>query len=390
MLRIFADENISSVVELFRPYGHVATAPGREITRDALQKTDVLLVRSVTRVNAELLANTPVRFVGTATAGTDHVDVEDLRSLGVQFVHAPGSNAPSVGDYVIAAILTLSVSERRRLRDLTCAVIGCGAVGGRLATRLEGLGLGVLRSDQPLDDSLKSENLPSPFVDPDAAIEAADIVTLHVPLHDTVPYSTFGLLGGERMHHLKDTAWIINTSRGLVVNEPALIHWMDRHPKGRAVIDVWADEPDLSCELARRATLATPHIAGYALDGKRRATIMLRDAMAVWLGEKELASETPPELIELEPELPREGSQEEWLHYLVRSVYDIGRDHHALLPICDRPASDRASYFESLRHSYPARHEMSRYRLPKPLVAPHLESVVRDGLGMEIGGWTSD
>lgn len=385
MLRIFADESISSVVELFRPYGHVATAPGREITRDDLQNTDVLLVRSVTRVDAELLAGTPVRFVGTATAGTDHVDLAALDSMGVHFAHAPGSNAPSVGDYVIAAILSLAANEGRILKDLTCTVIGCGAVGGRLAKRLEGLGLTVLRSDPPLDDSLKRKNAPSPFVDTDEAITAADVVTLHVPLHAVAPHSTYDLLNARRMALLKGDAWIINTSRGLVVNEPAQIEWLDRHPEGRAVVDVWAREPNLSCDLLRRASIGTSHIAGYAVEGKCRATLMLRNTIAAWLDEKEYATEAPPDYIEFEPKPLSEESDEEWLHQLVRTAYDVEADHEALLPICGRRETDRADYFESLRRSYPIRHEFSRYRLPKPLVAPHLESVVRDGLGMEIG-----
>ena len=115
MLRIFADENITSVQKLFGRFGPVTTVPGRQITRDLLHSADALLVRSVTRVDAALLRNTPVKFVGSATAGTDHVDLETLDSLGIRFAHAPGCNAPSVGDYVIAALFSLAVRDKRRI-----------------------------------------------------------------------------------------------------------------------------------------------------------------------------------------------------------------------------------------------------------------------------------
>lgn len=382
MLRIFADESITFVREWFGPFGRVTTAPGSAIRPESLREADVLLVRSVTKIDADLLKGTPVKFVGSATAGTDHVDLDSLDSLGIRFAHAPGSNAPSVCDYVIAAICTLAARDARPLKNLQCGVIGCGAIGSRLARRLEKLGLTVLRCDPPLDDALKRRHLPSPFIETDAAITASDILTLHVPLHSVAPYSTLGLLSAERMNGMKDDAWIVNTSRGAVVDEPALIEWLDRHPYGRAVVDVWAREPTLSCELLRRTSIGTAHIAGYAVEGKRRATRMLRDALAAWLGQKERASEAPPKLIELQPQLQNGGSDEEWLHHLVRTAYDVEADHEALLAICDLRETDRATYFESLRRTYPIRHELSRYCLPAALIRPGLETAVAKGLGM--------
>ena len=382
-MRIFADESIAAVEETFGRFGNVTTVSGRRISREMLRQADVLLVRAVTRVDTDLLAGTPVKFVGTATAGFDHIDVHGLRDRGIAVAHAPGSNAPSVCDYVIAAILRLAVQEERRLSDLTCSVIGCGAVGEQLASRLDHLGLTVLRSDPPLHDILEARSLPSPFVGTDEAIPRADVITLHVPLHDIYPYSTFGLITRDKLQTARESAWIINTSRGQVVDENALLDWLEGRPTGRAVVDVWTNEPDLSCELLARASIGTAHIAGYAAEGKLRASRMLRDALARWIGSKVQGEGDVPEPIELNFNR-RFAERETWLDEIVRSVYDIEIDHNALAPICARSPEDRASFFDSIRRNYPARHEFSRYRIHGQTVPPGLEHAVTQGLGMMI------
>ncbi|HEY5564460.1 MAG TPA: 4-phosphoerythronate dehydrogenase, partial [Rhodothermia bacterium] len=380
---IFADENIPAVEETFGRFGDVTAVSGRRINREMLLQADVLLVRAVTRVDAALLAGTPVKFVGTATAGFDHIHVDGLRNRGIEVAHAPGSNAPSVCDYVIAAILRLAVHGERRLTDLTCSVIGCGAVGGKLATRLEHLGLTVLRSDPPLHDALAARGLPSPFVDTDEAIPRADVVTLHVPLHDREPYSTFGLLDRARLNVSKDSAWIINTSRGQVVDEEDLVNWLEDHPTGRAVVDVWTNEPDLSCDLLARASIGTAHIAGYAAEGKLRASRMMQDALARWIGAKVQGEGDLPEPIELNFDR-RFTQRETWLDEIVRSVYDIEMDHNAMAPMCEQRPEDRASFFDSIRRNYPLRHEFSRYRLRASAVPPGLEHAITGGVGMSL------
>ena len=382
-MRIFADESIAAVEETFGRFGDVTAVSGRRISREMLRQADVLLVRAVTRVDADLLAGTPVKFVGTATAGFDHIDVHGLRDRGIAVAHAPGSNAPSVCDYVIAAILRLAVQEERRLSDLTCSVIGCGAVGERLASRLDHLGLTVLRSDPPLHDILKTRGLPSPFVDTDEAIPRADIITLHVPLHDISPYSTFGLITRDKLQTARESAWIINTCRGQVVDENGLLDWLEGHPTGRAVVDVWTDEPDLSCELLARASIGTAHIAGYAAEGKLRASRMLRYALARWIGEEVDDDRDHSEPIDIRFDQAL-ADAESWLCGLVRSVYEIEDDHRALAPICARSPKDRPAFFDALRKNYPPRHEFSRYRIHGQTVPPGLEHAVTRGLGMTI------
>jgi erythronate-4-phosphate dehydrogenase len=363
-LRIFADENISGAAEAFEPFGTVVTVDGRSIGREMLVDADVLLVRSVTRVDAELVEGTHLKFVGTATAGTDHIDLEALRERGIHVVHAPGSNAPSVGDYVIGAMLHLAVAEERSIAGLTCAVIGCGAVGGRLAARLESLGLRVLRVDPPLHDRMTGLGQTTSFVDADEAIASADIVTLHVPLHNIAPYSTFDLMDGTRLDLMQKDAWLINTSRGRVVDECALADWLARSPDARAVIDVWSNEPLPDCDLIRRSAIATPHIAGYAFEGKLRATEMLRKSLADWLRAEipgPVDRSTP--LVLAAP--PVESTKpEEWLHRVATSVYDLARDDAGLRNACSRPTRSGMNFVDTVSTEAPFRRRYTR-QLPR-------------------------
>lgn len=385
MLRIFADENLFDVELAFGQYGWVTTLPGRQIGRKTTQKADVLLVRSVTKVDAKLLEGTPVRFVGSATSGTDHMDLSGLAQLGVHVTYTPGSNAPSVGDYIVAGVLSLCARHGRKAADLTCAVIGCGAVGALVATRLEALGLSVLRCDPPLHDALHESGKPSPYVDTDDAIATADVVTIHVPLHDIAPYGTINLIDADRLASMKSDAWIINTSRGGVVDETALIRRLTDLPNSGAITDVWVGEPKPSCRLHRLSYIATPHIAGYAFESKLRATWELRDAFASWLGEEGIPS-TAESFHRLNVWAPprKDASDEEWLHDLVRAVYDIEADHKAMKSICRLNANDRGAFFDGLRRNYPQRHELSRYQVSASSIPKGLERAVTEGLGMAI------
>ncbi|MEM0963510.1 MAG: NAD(P)-dependent oxidoreductase, partial [Bacteroidota bacterium] len=173
-LRIVADANIPHVADAIGPFGGVRTRPGRAITRSDLKQADVLLVRSVTQVDAALLDDTPVRFVGTATAGTDHIDAEALRQRGIAFASAPGSNAASVVDYVIASLLAVAAERGERLSGRTLGVVGVGEVGRRLVPRARALGLDVVVSDPPRSQRGEMASMPL-----DALLQVSDIVTLH-------------------------------------------------------------------------------------------------------------------------------------------------------------------------------------------------------------------
>ena len=397
MLHLVADANIPAAREAFAGFGEVRLLPGREITRDALAAADVLLVRSVTRVDAALLEGTPVRFVGTATAGTDHVDGDALRQLGVAFASAPGSNAASVVDYVLAALLALASSRGEGLAGKTLGVVGAGQVGRRLVPRARALGLEVVASDPPLAAS--GADVGVPLVGLAELLAAADVVTLHTPL--TTPaesdHPTLGLIGDESLAAMAPGAWLVNAARGRIVDGGALARSLDRRHLAAAVLDVWPGEPEPAPGLVRRVAVGTPHIAGYAFDGKVAGTRMLERALRDW--HRPPPTPTPPAPWDARPTLappsplvvdappaPADAhapaQQAAWLHALARQAYDVGADD-ARFRTALSGASDRAAAFAALRKAYPVRREWSGYAVRGAVPAP-LRRAVREGLGMAL------
>lgn len=276
-MRIVADEKMTGLDELIRPLGELITAPGRDIGPALLVDAEALLVRSITPVTADLLTNSPVRFVGTATSGLDHVDQEFLASRGITLAAAPGSNANAVVDYVLAALATMIGGGHLDRAELSVGIIGLGQVGSRLQQRLAALGIATALCDPPLAAQLQHDQAAA-LVSLDEVLRC-QVVSLHVPLlqsgaHPTAPlldYSALAAMGPDRV--------LVNTSRGGVVDEDA---WLELHAQGQApqlISDVWCHEPSVNGALVQAAYLATPHIAGYSERAKRQATRMLADAL---------------------------------------------------------------------------------------------------------------
>jgi erythronate-4-phosphate dehydrogenase len=384
-MRIVADENIPRAAEAFGTLGTVRTRPGRAIAPADVQDADVLLVRSVTPVGPDLLEGSAVRFVGSATIGTDHIDRHYLREQGIAFAHAPASNADSVADYVIAALLRLAVRRGTTLRGKTVGIVGCGNIGGRLARRLPALGLEVLKNDPPRVEEAEAAGEPHDFVPLDTVLNAADIITLHVPLTREGPHATHHLFDAATLLKMKPDAWLLNTSRGSVVDNEELKAIVHSGFLGAVALDVWEHEPTPDPDLLRRVDLATPHIAGYAYDGKVRGTTMLYEALcdhlgvpAAWSPEQALEPEdghplvaTPPD-----PALP----ETEALDHVARSMYDIVADDARLRAMLDAPPDERGAAFSRLRKEYPLRREFSRFVLPAGAIPAALQAPIRDGL----------
>lgn len=389
MLRLVADANIPAAREAFSGYGDVRLVPGREITRDALREADVLLVRSVTRVDAALVGGTPVRFVGTATAGTDHVDLDALRQLEVAFASAPGSNATSVVEYVLAALLALAADRGVGLAGRTLGVVGVGQVGGRLIPRARALGLDVVASDPPLADLGGHPGVQ--LVELAEVLHRADILTLHTPLTTSSesPYPTVGRIDADALRAMRPKTWLVNAARGRIVEGNALADALASGPIEAAVLDVWPTEPAPDLELVDRADLGTPHIAGYSFDGKVAGTRQLEAALRAWVEDPPAPWDASPTLastapLVLEaPPAPTDASdpvqQAAWLDALVQPAYDVRADD-ARFRAAMR-SEDRAAAFTALRKSYPVRREWARYTLQGTVPEP-LREAVRVGLAM--------
>ncbi|ARA93502.1 erythronate-4-phosphate dehydrogenase [Rhodothermaceae bacterium RA] len=388
-MQILADENIPFVQEAFGTLGTVRTRPGRQITRADLASTDVLLVRSVTPVNAALLEGTPVRFVGSATIGTDHVDLDYLAQRGIAFAHAPGSNAESVVEYVLAALYVLARRHDRPLRGQTVGIVGCGNIGGRLAQRLPALGAAVLCCDPPRAEQAEREGRPHAYRPLAEVLAAADVVTVHVPFTRTGPHPTYHLLNAETLRQMPAQAWLLNTSRGAVVDNPALRAAREAGHLGGVVLDVWEGEPEPDVALLRRVDLATPHIAGYSYDGKVAGTRMLYDAVtahfgleASWTAEAELAAGPEDRLALTPPATDR--PEAEWMHALIRQMYDIEADDARMRRLAELPAVERAATFTALRKHYPRRRTFALHTLPGAAVPPAYRTAVAEGLRVRL------
>lgn len=387
-LHILADENIPCVDEAFGRLGSVEHYVGRSLEPAEVQSADVLLVRSVTQVGPALLEGSAVQFVGSATIGTDHVDQDYLADRGIAFAHAPASNADSVADYIIAALLVLARRTQEPLRNQTVGIVGCGNIGGRLARRLPALGLSVLRNDPPRADAAEAAGRAHNFVSLDTVCRQADIITLHVPLTTNGPYPTRHLMDAAVFERLPPDTWVLNASRGPVVHGDALLEAMRHGPVSAAVLDVWENEPTPDSDLIRAVDIATPHIAGYAYDGKVRGTTMLYNALCdfldvepTWNPETVLRPDHPDDLRcrPPDPRLPRT----DWLHHLARQAYDLEADDARMRERLGKAPTERGDAFSSLRATYPVRREFQRYAVPQAGVPDAYRSAVADGLEMK-------
>lgn len=349
-MKIVVDENIPFGIETFGQIGDVITAHGRKIDAGLVRDADLLIVRSITRINGELLEGSRVKFVGTCTIGTDHVDTAYLDQRGIAFASAPGCNANSVAEYIIAALLVLARRGDCRLEGKTIGVVGIGNVGSKVVEKCRSLGMRVLQNDPPL----ARQSPHDPRFLPLDELMGADFITLHVPLTKRGPDRTWHMADRAFLDCMKHGAVLLNTCRGAVLDNAA--------PDDRQsfVLDVWEGEPDINIALLDRVALGTPHIAGYSYDGKVTGTAMVYESACRALG---LQAEFDP--LELLPPSPHERmgidasgrDHEDVLRDAVLAVYDIEGDDRRLRAVMDLPAGERGARFDRLRKEYPQRRE---------------------------------
>lgn len=354
-MKIIADANIPFVAECFSSIGDVTVIGGRQITPSVVVDADVLMVRSITPVGAELLAGSKVRFVASATIGVDHIDADYLRQNNIGFASAPGSNANSAAEYVIAGLLEISQRRETDLEGKSIGIIGVGNVGGKVARKCAALGMEVRLNDPPLQRQTNDEKY-RPLND----LYTCDFVTFHTPLTFEGLDNTYHLADAELFRSLERGCVFVNASRGGVVDTGALKAAIRSGRLGAVVLDVWENEPDIDAELLRMVDIGTPHIAGYSLDGKIAGLIMIYNAVCEHFaieptfGVEDFLPEPPVPELRLNP---RAASEREMLQSAVSQVYSIARDNAALRGILDAPADERGKAFDGLRKNYPVRRE---------------------------------
>lgn len=356
-MQIWIDENIPWRNELFSSLGQINTFAGRSLRAEQLINADALLVRSVTQVGEDLLKNTKVNFVGTATIGEDHIDKNYLQSKKIGFASAPGSNANSVAEYITSALAHLSQRENFSLENKTLGIIGWGRVGKKVEEKALALGLHVLRNDPPLADT---NTFPSNhFVGLNDLLASSDIVTIHVPLVKTGLYPTLQMVNDDFLRTIKKGALLFNTSRGKVLDENALKNQCSR--LAGWILDVYPTEPEPTPFLIEEALLATPHIAGYSTIGKLTASLMLQKALFQQnnISLPALPNFPAPDKIKFQKKLG-ELTCTSW-QSAVLSVYDIAEDFIRFKEA--RREMGASKGFDECRKKYPIRLEFPQYSI---------------------------
>ena len=354
-MRIVADENIPLVEAFFSGFGEITRVAGRSMSAATVKDADVLLVRSVTKVNEALLSGSQVRFVGTCTIGTDHLDLDYLDANDISWSSAPGCNARGVIDYVLGSLMTLAEDAGVDLASRVYGVVGAGEVGGRLATVLKGLGWHVKVCDPPRARQEKGD-----FVDLEEVIQSCDVISVHTPLTTVGADATWHLLDEAKLSSLQPNTWLINAARGPVIDNQALLRVLQLREDLEAVLDVWEHEPLVNLDLAKRCKIATPHIAGYSLDGKQRGTEQIYRALCNCLQVPvihRLEDFLPPQPL---PHLTLAADADpKWvLPALSRLVYDPRRDDADFRRSLSPDPEVQRQHFDVLRKNYPVRREI--------------------------------
>jgi erythronate-4-phosphate dehydrogenase len=368
-VKILADHNIPGLDETFARHGEVCRVDGRLLRREHLRSAQVLIVRSVTPVHSGLLEGTAVRFVGSTTIGTDHMDIPWLEQQGIRWASAPGCNADAASQYTLAMMLLAGQRLGFDLSDRLIGIIGHGNVGSRVHRLLDGCGVRSVRACDP------------PLAETGVAglceleeIQACDIVTLHVPLTGSGPHATLGMVDQEFLSALRPGALLVNTSRGRVVSGHALQVWL-ASGRGHAALDVWPGEPDIDLALLEACVVGTPHVAGYSLDGKLRGTEMVYAEFCNWLQapppKQNLVARPGLRALPVTSPLTVESA--------ILTACPVQRDDAQLRRLATIGADQRPAYFDALRRDYPQRRDFAGWRLPEK--APQGCAEVLEGLG---------
>lgn len=349
MMKFTVDDAIPYLRGVLEPYGEVEYLPGNKISRADLLATDAMIIRTRTKCNEALLAGTPVKFIATATIGTDHIDGKALDRMGIQYVNAPGCNARSVAQYIASVIFR----DTHDPAGKTIGIIGAGHVGTQVESVAVALGMNVLRNDPP---RARKEG-PAGFVPLETILKESDYVTLHTPLDMDSPDRTWHLANEEFFCKMAKQPLFINASRGEVTDPAALIAALLSKKIRGAALDVWEDEPEIDPELLAMVRYATPHIAGYSADGKANGTMMSVRALADFFGLEPLKDFQPqgvpmPETPVITPD-PGHAVRD-----CVLASYDVLRD--------DALLRGSPETFEAQRKHYPLRREFGAYRIGNP------------------------
>ena len=348
MITILADDLIPFVSELFGDYGELILKPGAAIQRSDLMTANVLLTRSITQVNAALLKGTTIEFIGSATAGFDHIDHEWLANQPISWAYAPGANAVAVAEYVLHCVAFLYKKGLLSQGSLNAAVAGVGHVGKIVSSRLQQMGFSVFHND-PLRAIFEREFISIPL----EYLTEMDLICLHTPLTKTGNFPTYHLINDVLLKRLRPGCVLLNAGRGAVVDNQALL----KQGHVVACLDVWENEPNINLDLLQKVAIGTPHIAGYSKVSKLRVSLMIYQA---FLKHFQLTdAHRFKELQQLQEKTAVDIYECHTIEDILLKIYDPSKETQTLR----ESLINNEDRFENLRRRYPLRQEFSTIQL---------------------------
>jgi len=353
-MKIIIDDKIPYIHGAFEGVAEVIYLPGSKTTPEVVKDAHAIITRTRTNCNEQLLRDSEVKFIATATIGFDHIDTDYCDKAGIKWTNAPGCNSKSVEQYILSVLMVLAGRKKIQLKDLCIGVVGVGNVGSKVANVCNILGMKVLLNDPPRERTEGS----ALFVSMDKIKEEADIITLHVPLNLKGKDATYHLGNDTFLSSLRRKPVLINSCRGEVIETIAVKTALKKGQLSGFICDCWENEPDIDLELLAMTELATPHIAGYSKDGKATGTCMSVHAISDYFGLG--LSNWQPSGVELpsKPVIELDGtgiSEQELISKAILSTYEI-RNDDALL-------RNNPALFEQLRGDYPTRREFPAYTI---------------------------
>jgi erythronate-4-phosphate dehydrogenase len=353
MLKIVIENKIPFIQGVLEPFANVEYLSSQEITNSNIKDADALIVRTRTKCNKQLLENTAVKFIATATIGFDHIDTNYCLGNNIKWTNAPGCNSKSVEQYILLSLIHIAIKYDFDFNEKVLGIIGYGNVGTKVAKIAKTLGFKLL-----INDPIKEKNInDTHFVDLETIQNNADIITFHTPLNKGGEHNTLHMFNQEFLLNLKKKIILINTSRGEVVDTTILKEALKNGEVLDAIIDVWEDEPNIDKELLKNSMLTTPHIAGYSYDGKANGTSMSIQAIAEFFKISKLIEWYPnniPQPANLELTTSHHETYIKELLSILKQIYDIEIQSNAL--------KYNPENFEQFRNNYPIRREFHIYK----------------------------
>lgn len=364
-MNIVCASSVLHAAEAFSRHGEVTLRDDAEITSADLVNAQALITRTKTTISHDLIAGSALSFYGTATAGTDHIDLAAMTKLGVHVADAGGCNANAVAEYVVAALYHFEDAYGLALTDATIGIVGHGHVGKQVAAKARTLGMNVLLNDPPLEDAGGSGYAPL-----DQLIQKADVLSLHVPLIEEGPHPTRALLNATNLANLPAKPFLINACRGEVITNEVLTDNRFR----AMILDVWDPEPAYPAATFEKVDAGSPHVAGHSVEGKLYGTSIIYEKFCQHFG---LTANWDEQV-----HLPMVGDPLDLsaldhraaLRRAVGACVNFTEDHRIMSEALE--AGDHAAAFTARRRNYPLRREFPATQILTTGLAPETRELL--------------